>query len=356
MAKKKPKKPKKPYADFPLYAHAGGVWAKKIRGKVHYFGPWNDPNGALDRFLAKRDFLLAGRTPPPEQHTVANLLDQFLGEKQSNLDTGDITQTTFKEYETTCEVVHAYFGKHRSLDGLALDDFTGLRKALAKGKTKATLSPASQKKWLTIARMIFIEQPAAFKKALKSPPQRTLRAARRAKGEQLYTSEQIRKMVEAAEPELKAMILLGINCGFGPKDCFTLPAREVQRGWHTYPRPKTEVERRCPLWPETDEAIKAVASKPLVFNGRVWDRFIVAREFKKTCRLAGVESLGFYSLRRTFETIATTADVPQAIIDSIMGHAATDMASVYRQKVFDDQLKRCTEHVRGWYLGEITIR
>ncbi|MCH8841080.1 MAG: hypothetical protein IH831_10510, partial [Planctomycetes bacterium] len=296
------------------------MWAKKIRGKVHYFGPWSDPNGALDRFLAERDFLLAGRTPPPEQHTVANLLDQFLGEKQSNLDSGDITQTTFNEYEATCEAIHAYFGKHRALDGLTLNDFTGLRKALAKGKIKNTLSPVTLKRRLTVARMIFAEQPAAFKKVLKSPTQRTLRAARREKGEQHYTAAQIRKLVKTAEPELRAMILLGINCGFGPKDCFTLPAIAVERGWHTYARPKTEVERRCPLWPETAKAIKAVACKPLVFNGRMWDRWIVDREFKKACKQAGVESTGFYSLRRTFETIATTADVPQAIIDSIMGH------------------------------------
>jgi hypothetical protein len=48
--KNKSKKPEKPYAGFPLFAHATGSWVKKIRGTFHYFGPWNEPDAALEKF------------------------------------------------------------------------------------------------------------------------------------------------------------------------------------------------------------------------------------------------------------------------------------------------------------------
>ena len=56
------------------------------------------------------------------------------------------------------------------------------------------------------------------------------------------------------------MILLAINCGFGNRDCAALPISLVESGsaWLDYPRPKTGVERRLYLWPETRSALQHV--------------------------------------------------------------------------------------------------
>ena len=41
----------------PLTPHDNGRWAKRIRGKLHYFGRWDDPEGALAEHLDQKDDL-----------------------------------------------------------------------------------------------------------------------------------------------------------------------------------------------------------------------------------------------------------------------------------------------------------
>jgi hypothetical protein len=94
-------KPAKPYAEFPLFARAAGVWAKKIRGKLHYFGPWNDPDAALAKYIDQKDALHAGRKPrpDPEALTVKDAVNAFLNAKDALLKAGALSVHTWANYK-----------------------------------------------------------------------------------------------------------------------------------------------------------------------------------------------------------------------------------------------------------------
>src|SRR5215472_16936497 len=93
----KPKKPAKPRPDFPLFPHATGRWAKKIRGKLHYFGPWDDPDGALNKYLTEKDALHAGRKPRTDTGglTVKDAANAFLNSKKALVEAGELSPRTW---------------------------------------------------------------------------------------------------------------------------------------------------------------------------------------------------------------------------------------------------------------------
>jgi integrase len=104
-----------------------------------------------------------------------------------------------------------------------------------------------------------IPTPVRFGPGFKRPSKKTLRLHRAKQGPRLFTAEEIHRLIGAAAVQVKAMILLGINCGFGNSDCGHLPlsAVDLDKGIIDFPRPKTGIPRRCVLWPETVEAIRA---------------------------------------------------------------------------------------------------
>src|ERR1700751_3641287 len=109
-----PIKPVKPYPEFPLTAHPAGYWCKKIRGKLHYFGPWSDPDGALQKYLDQKDDLHAGRTPRAtgEGLTVRDLCNRFLTSKKHLVDTGELSRQTFRDYFLACGQIVTAFGRN----------------------------------------------------------------------------------------------------------------------------------------------------------------------------------------------------------------------------------------------------
>jgi integrase len=365
-------KPAKPYPEFPLFAHATRRWAKKIRGRMHYFGPWDDPDGALKKYLAERDALHAGRTPrpAPEGLTVKALVNAFLNHKQALVDAGELRARTWTEYKETCDEVVARFGKGRLVEDLGPDDFAALRTHMAK-----RWGPVALGNFIQRVRCLFkfavddgtLERTPRFGQGFRRPSKKTLRLEKAKKGPRVFEAAEIRRMLDAAGQPLKAMILLGINAGLGNADCGGMPlcAVNLDAGWIDYPRPKTGIPRRCPLWPETVQALReALASRPepkdpadaglffLTARGGRWHLDqpgtpIGDATRRLLARLGINGGRSFYTLRHTFRTVADEAkDQPAA--DYTMGHEIPHMSTVYRERISDDRLKAVSDHVRAW--------
>ncbi len=389
-------KPSKPNPKYPLFAHNNGLWAKKVGGRILYFGVWADPQAALEKWNREKDDLLAGRVPRPETGVAGVSLDElvntFLAHKESRVQTRELRRSTFNEYCRILKVFLDYFGRHRLATDITPQAFEELRAHLGKGICAAELA-----KRVILVRSTYkhaVEQNLLDKAPkfgmFKPPSVKVLRRARGERASRMLEPDELRKVLDGAGVALKAMVLLALNAGFGQSDVSALPmsALDLAGGFVSFPRPKTGVQRRCPLWAETTAAIKAAiearpepadaVDKDAVFLtrfGKRWVRYQTSAKKAGSRKEGGVwvdsvnlqfskvlvklklkrPGASFYALRHVFRTIADRAGDPRACA-IIMGHMdENDMASRYVEQVDDDRLCKVVDHVRAWLgIGKAT--
>src|SRR5262249_45388445 len=188
--------------------------------------------------------------------------NRFLSSKKALLATGELTIRTFHDYKLTCKTLVEVFGWSQRVDALTPEDFERLRTHLAKtrgavalgneiNKTKIILKYAADNRLIPLA--------IAYGQSFRRPSRKALRLERIKRGPKFFEAAEIKRMLAKASVPLKALILLGVNGAFGQSDLGQLKrsAINLETGWLSYARPKTGIERRCWLWPETREAIKA---------------------------------------------------------------------------------------------------
>lgn len=369
MTKTKDSKPKKPYLGFPLFAHQCGQWAKKVKGKMYYFGTWDDPDAALELYLKRCD---NGFAPRDDRPTVGSVLNQYIHHQKLRVESGDITQLTWDDYHTICSLVQSELGKGTDVSKLKPANFAAFRIKLG-GK----YSPSRLSKIVTVCRQAFtwayesetIDALPRFGPDFKVASKKQHRKHRADSGKKLFSREDITSLLEVADAKWKAIILLCVNGGLGNTDIaeLTFAHLDLDSGWIDYARRKTGIERRIPLWPETVEAIrKAIDARPkakpeakevvfLTGHGRAMIRLTekgtrtdqTVQNFRGLVKKAKLEGGGLYWLRHTFQTIGDEArDHPATT--AIMGHADNSMAGNYRETISDERLRAVTEHVRGW--------
>jgi integrase len=371
--------PDKPYPDFPLRPHARGKWTKKIGGKSYYFGTWDDPYAALREY----ESFVAGNGEPKATTGELNLIDAadlFLESKQSQVNEGTLVKRTLEEYVNTCQRFIEQMGRTRRPQDLRPADFGAYRTYLVATKKYGIVTVSNEivrvkvlMNW--IHKTYFPGTLAQFGPSFDAANRKSMRKHKSEQKSKLLAPETIHAILDESGVHFRAMVLLGINCGFGPTDCSRLPLKIAQdaiaTGWLVFPRTKTFVKREAALWPETiaaladsidrrpspktDDAKKACFVTP---KGQSYDHdgrgvaALVQGRWKAAKKQATIEHGSFYCLRHTFNTIAEqTGD--QIAVKLVMGHTDGSMSENYRhatgtRSIDDKRLIMVSKAVREW--------
>jgi integrase len=377
----------------PLYLHASGQWAKKVHGKLIYFG--TDLTAANARWLAERDYWIAGVTPPTrmpttEAATLSELANLFNDRCKRLVRDDEMSQRSFDDYTPTLKRLIAILGSTRQVETLTPLDFANIKERLgepiarAKNKTGRTCDRRSPGtiagdirriraflSWCHDSRLIAEpDYGSDFAPIARKTAQR--HAAKKERRD--LSPDDLRAIIAASSIGFRPLILLAINGGVGNLDLAEMRITQLPNlgdadPWLILPRGKTGTDRRFPLWPETVAAIRDyLPNRPahagrsnadrlfLTRHGLAWIRAdggkrvdSIAGAFTKCRKAAGIPRGTFYDLRRTFQTIAAeTLDFPA--VSFVMGHAKreNDMAARYTQHIADERIRAVCERVRGW--------
>jgi len=352
---------------FPLTFHPTGQYCKKINGKMYYFG--SDKKQALEKYLDQATYLHGCQNnlqrPTDDSMTLKQLCDMYLQYQYSKLQAKDLTASHHNEQIGSLNKLMAFMGPSRKIKSISTLDLQNYKRKLQKSYG----SVCRLNLHISIMKALF--HWARKNDILENIP--NIDAISRGKiiHQERFTfdSEQINKLLSAADVKMQAMIWLGLNCGFGCTDCSELKWSDLDlvSARVKLARKKTGISRDLPLWPETVKALEKIPrTGKLVFytsrgnpyiqtllkpdgsgNGKHTTLNTITTKFSRLIRKSGLDvpkGTGFYSLRRTAATIAARSGDPFAV-QRLLGHADLQMATRYVQDV-SKQTDRVIENSR----------
>ena len=355
---------------FPLTLHSTGQYCKKIKGKMHYFG--KDKKQALERHLERAAFLHNGKTKMFKttngNMTLKRLCDIYLQHQQAKTASAEITKRHHADQTSCLKKFMSFIGQHRKVNEISTLDLQNYKRKLKRAYNSA------HRMNLHISIMKAMFHWARKNDVLDHIPNIDAVSSVKIIHKQLhvFTSEEMYRLFDSADVQMKAMIWLGLNCGFGCTDCAELKWSDLDlaNGRVTLARGKNGVPRDLPLWPETARSFEDIPKfgksvfctpkdKPLIRttyqtnkdgSNKYSNVNPVTSRFCKLMKKAGIQApkgTGFYTLRRTAATIAARSGDPFAV-QRLLGHANLQMATRYVQdasKQIDRVIKNSREYV-----------
>lgn len=354
----------KPAGDKPklgkMWLHPSGRWCRKHRGRFYYFG--KSAAEAVRRYAVEWPYIEQG-LPLPDMApgvTLRQLCNKFLALQSKRWEQGEIARPTLTLYYRTAKRLTGILGDNRRVESIRPDVLTKLRDTVIAQYSESTAAAE-----LTRMRGLFRTaedhdwcKPLKYR-LLRAPSKRAAKrngnGGSHDEGPRTWTPEEVEKILNTANPTVRAMFLIALNAAFGNHDVGSLPqsALEItdrENAWVCHDRPKTGEPRRAALWPRTVDALRqAIESRPkpklpefadrvfLTRSGNPWVRQQdkswvdgIATYLPRWLENAGVDAAGrgFYTNRHTAATHMGDRDL--AAVRCVLGHRDPTMLGRYQ--------------------------
>ena len=338
-------------------------------GKRIYLG--SDKEEALKKYhmLGLGLELVPQEPASPVEITIKELANRFMAAQQAN----------WRNPKTTLKCYKDWLGRFlKDHPRLKITNFTVEKFAAWKlGLRNRGYSAKSINHYLSAVRAIFIfaEDTGLIEKAPKLRRIKNERILQTGSKEKpLYTLDNLHKLLKKADLRLKTMIMLALNCGFGPKDLQDLTWDDIEEERITLPRSKTGVCQTYLLWPETKKLLSEIQRERALLIARManrkvdhsdyghvfvtrfwklWSKDAVGEQFRKLCKKAGVTCYGFYRLRHCASTAMSLVATPH-VHRKFMRHSQLQQQVTYTHTP-DVEVDKAIIKAKEKLLGEDTI-
>jgi integrase len=369
---------------------SGRGYYARINGKPRWIcGAAHTPEQAEAIYHRKAAQLTSGKNllPAPAKVigiiTLHYVLGRWLKDCQLLMDAGKMSASAFMQYRRSAKRIDAVAGE-MPIETVAPETAQGIfeRISAEHGADAARRALAHLRTACRHAEDAGICAPVRLGRKMLT---KLMSSERGSMKWQLYTPGQVQAILAEVDrliregdgrsvpswTQVRAMILLALNGGYGAKELAELPRAvvDLERAHIDYRRGKTGAKHIVLLWPETVDALRAVLAvrvqDDLVFRTRQGGRWCVSEpklkqgkpgiritdhvneRFTELVKPLGlkIRGQGFYKLKHLHCSIADRAGDPHATF-TLAGHELPGSKGHY-VLVEEDRLRKVVEFIRA---------
>jgi integrase len=204
-----------------------------------------------------------------------------------------------------------------------------------KAKRKLEVSPATVNRELACLKTI-MNKAVEWGKLEVNPIAKVKKFREQTVKERILTNEEITRLLEAAAPHLRPILIVLLNTGMRRGEVLNLKWSDVdfKTGYIFIGDSKSGKSRRVPmsgLVYETLERLKENKRSEFVFSNSATGEHIkdIKTGFHAACRRAGIKGVRIHDLRHTAASKMVEAGVDLVTVSKILGHSSIQMTMRY---------------------------